>query len=76
MRDLHVELQARAEACRSASQNARTPEQRELFDILAVLWSVLADDCRAYGHCHVAEEIQEVSALHAEALAAVRPTLH
>jgi hypothetical protein len=76
MRDLQVELRARAKACQFASQNALTPEQRELFEILAVLWSVLADDCRAYGHCHVAEEIQEVSALHGEALAAVGPTLH
>jgi hypothetical protein len=76
MRDLQVELRARAEACRFASQNALTPEQRELFEILAVLWSVLADDCLAYGHCHVADEIQEVSALHAEALARLRSTLH
>ena len=76
MRDLPLELQARAEACRSASENAVTPEQRELFDILTVLWIALADDCRTYGDWHVAEEIREVSALHAEALAAAQPTLH
>jgi hypothetical protein len=76
MRDLPAKLRARAEACRFASANAVTPEQRELFEILTVLWSVLADDCRTYGHSQLAEEIQEVSALHAEALAAIRPTLH
>lgn len=76
MRDLQFELQARAEACRSASENAVTPDQRELFDILAVLWTALADDCRAYGDWHVAEEVREITALHAEALAAAQPTLH
>ena len=76
MRDLQHELHARAEACRFASQNAVTHEQRELFDILRVLWTALADDCQTYGHWHLMEEIQEVSALHAEALGAAKPTLH
>lgn len=76
MRDLQFELQARAEACRSASENAVTPDQCELFDILAVLWTALADDCRTYGDWHVAEEVREITALHAEALAAAQPTLH
>jgi hypothetical protein len=76
MRDLQFELQARAEACRSASENAVTPDQRELFDILAVLWTALADDCRTYGDWHVAEEVREITALHVEALAAAQPTLH
>ena len=76
MRDLQLELQARAEACRSASEKAVTTEQRELLDILRVLWTALADDCRTYGYRHMAEEIREVSALHAEALAAAQPTLH
>jgi hypothetical protein len=76
MRDLRLELQARAEACRSASENAVTPEQRELFDILTVLWTALADDCRTYGDQHLLQEIEEATALHAQALAAARPTLH
>lgn len=76
MRDLQLELQARAEACRYASENAVTPEQREPFDILAVLWTAPADDCRTCGHWHVAEEVQEVSALYAEALAATRRSMH
>ena len=76
MRHIQLELQARAEACRSASEKAVTSEQRELFDILAVLWAALADDCHTYGDWHLSEEIREVSTLHAEALAAVQPTLH
>ncbi len=76
MRDLQVELRARAKACRLASENAANPEQRELFDILAVLWTSLADDCRTYGASLIAQEIREASALHAEALAAAQPTLH
>jgi hypothetical protein len=76
MRDLQLELQVRAEACRFASENAATPEQRELFDILTVLWTALADDCRTYGDWHIAEEVREVSALHAQALTAAQPTLH
>ena len=76
MRNLKANLRERAAACRSASSNAERPEHRRLFDIVAELWSALADDCAIFSESQLAEEILEISAIHADVMAATRPTLH
>jgi hypothetical protein len=76
MRNLKTNLRERAAACRSASSNAERPEHRRLFDIVAELWSALADDCAIFSESQLAEEILEVSAIHEDVRATAKPTLH
>jgi hypothetical protein len=76
MRDLHADLRERAAACRSASSYVACAEHRRLFDIVAELWSALADDCALLSEKELAEEILEVSGIHADLMAATKPTLH
>jgi hypothetical protein len=76
MRNLQANLRERAAACRSASSHAVRPEHRWLFDIVAELWSALADDCAMFSASQLAEEIQEVGAIHADVMAATKRTLH
>jgi hypothetical protein len=76
MRNLQANLRERAAACRSARSHAVCSEDRRLFDIVAELWSALADDCAIFSESQLAEEILEVSAIHADVMAAIKPTLH
>ncbi len=76
MRNLQANLRERAAACRSASSHAERPEDRQLFDIVAELWSALAEDCEIFTESQLAEEMLEVSAIHEDVLATTKPTLH
>lgn len=76
MCNLQANLRERAAACRSASSHAVRYEHRWLFDIVAELWSALADDCALFSESQLAQEILEVSAIHAEVMVATKPTLH
>jgi hypothetical protein len=76
MHNLQADLRERAAACRSASSHAVRPEHRWLFDIVAELWSALADDCAMFNESQLAEEIRELGAIHADVMAAIKPTLH
>ena len=76
MRNLQANLRERAAACRSASSHAVRSEHRWLFDIVAELWSALADDCARFSGSQLTEEILEVSAIHADVMAATKHTLH
>jgi hypothetical protein len=76
MFNLQANLWERAVACRSASSHAVRFEHRRLFDIVAELWSALADDCSVFSESQLAEEILEVSAIHADVMAVTKPTLH
>jgi hypothetical protein len=76
VRDLQADFRERAAACRCASSHAVRSEHRRLFDIVAELWSALADDCALFSESQLAEEILEVSAIHADVMTANKPTLH
>ena len=76
MRDLRANLWEQAAACRSASRNALSLQERQLLDILAELWFAIADDWEILSEQALAEEIIEVSTIHTDVMAALRPTLH
>ena len=76
MRNLQANLRERAAACRSASSHAECPAHRQLFDVVAELWTALAEDCAKFNESQLAEEIQEVGAIHADVMAATKRTLH
>jgi hypothetical protein len=76
MHNLQANLRERAAACRSASSHAEGPEHRQLLDIVAELWTALAEDCKIFSESQLAEEILEVSAIHEDVMATTQPTLH
>ena len=76
MRNLQANLRERVAACRSASSHAERPEHRRLFDVVAALWTALAEDCAVFSESQLAEETLEVSAIHEDMMRTTKPTLH